>query len=498
MKTFHKPSVTLCKKLFKLERMGRYDEAFSELEGIWLDRTKLPEVDGLDPHIAAEIILRCGSLISCLGQLKQLPNAQEKSKNLLTEARNRFLDIYDVEKIAECENYMALAYWRSGELPEAEDWIAEAFSHDIPLSHPIMLYTLINQSTILVSAKKYRKVLEKLGNLELVFLKYADDFLKGSFYNNVGIALECLDRIPEALTKLEKGKNHYFKSGNKFQYAVAENNLSMLYKAQSNFLKAHESSDNAARIFKKIKDRTREGFSLDTKAQIYLTEKKYDKALEIVEKAIKIIKLSENASFITETYLTKTKTLIHLDDISGATLCLFGAVELAKIQTGEKAAESLIKEYETALRERFERNAAPTIKAEIAEISSVTNEANGERNENENLELVLPTSIAHYQEIQAVQIRNRHLESAGLEKGSLAIVAEIEVKKGELAAIIDLETDAVNCGFYDEDFGIICLENESSDPMLFDERKIKVLGKIVGVGKPENSSSNKIIVKPLI
>lgn len=496
MKTFHKSSAVLAEKLFKLERTGRYDEAFAELGDVWLDRTKLPEVNDLDQKNAAEIILRCGSLIGFLGHQKQIPNAQEKSKNLLTEARTRFLEIYDVEKIAECENYMALAYWRSGELVEAEDWISEAFSHDLPISHPVMLYTLINQSTIFLSAKKYEKVVELLENLEFVFLKNADDFLKGSFYNNLGLAVECLGGITEALSKLEKGKTFYFKSGNKFQYAIAENNLAGIYKLQKDFKKSHECSDKATKIFRKINDRTREGFSLDTKAQIFLAEHKYDKALETIEKAIKTIKTSENASFVTETYLTKTKTLICLDDISGATYCLFEAVQLAKVQTGEKAAQSLIMEYETALRDKFEGNGESVGRAEPADSSILTVKTNF--NDDDKIKLVLPDSLVHYENVQAVQIRSNFLEFAGLEKDSFAVVAETDLIKGDLAAITDLETDTVVCGFYDEEFGIVCLENDSPDPLLFDTKNIKILGKIVGIGKAEKSSLNKIIVKPLI
>ena len=232
-----------------------------------------------------------------------------------------------------------------------------------------MLHSIIIQSMIFLSAKDYQQVLNKLEVLEKMFVKYADDFLLGSFYNNLGIAYECLDKISFALTILEKGKRYYLNSGNKFQYAIAENNLSMLYKAQNNFAKAHETSGNAANIFREIKDRTREGFSLDTKAQIYIAEQKYEKALETIEEAIKIIKKSENTSFITETYLTKTKLLIKINDISGATACLFEAVELAKVNTGEQAAENLIKEYEAALRNKFENLNNPLPTNDIQEIA---------------------------------------------------------------------------------------------------------------------------------
>jgi hypothetical protein len=39
----------------------------------------------------------------------------------------------------------------------------------------------------------------------------------------------------------------------------------------------------------------------------------------------------------------------------------------------------------------------------------------------------------------------------------------------------------VSCGFFDSDFGIVCLEAGGSEPQLFDKSDIKILGKIVGV-----------------
>src|SRR5215203_2331065 len=131
MKTLHKEAKALTKKLHDFEMCGRYEEALAEIRHIWEDTTLLPNTDDFEPQMAAEIILRCGSLIGFLGLIKQIPNAQEKSKNLLDEARNRFLDIYNIEKIAECENYLALAYWRTGELNEAQAFIEQALLHNL-------------------------------------------------------------------------------------------------------------------------------------------------------------------------------------------------------------------------------------------------------------------------------------------------------------------------------------------------------------------------------
>src|SRR4030095_11314219 len=91
----------LTRELFALERTGEFDQALSALKGIWDDTTEMPAVEGFDRRVSAEIYLRCGPLIGFLGHIRQIPTSQERSKNLLTQARSVFLEIYDTDKIAE-------------------------------------------------------------------------------------------------------------------------------------------------------------------------------------------------------------------------------------------------------------------------------------------------------------------------------------------------------------------------------------------------------------
>lgn len=489
MNVLHTQATLLLQKLSKLERCGKYDEALEEIGEIWEDTESFPNVGEFEPRTAADILLRCGSLIGFHGHNKQIPNAQETSKNLLTEARNRFIDFHDIEKIAECENYLALAYWRTGELVEAKTLIEEALSHNLPDSSDTRLYSYVIESKIDFANKDYKKICRISERFENDFLTYADYFLKGSLYNNWGLSLKNLGNTYDALLKLVIGRNYYFKSGNKVHCALAENNLAQLYKSEDKFDKAHEAIDNATKIFRQIKDKTREGFSFDTKAQIYFSEKKYTDALKTSEKAIAILAKSENMSYLVESYSTKTKTLIYLNDFSAATFCLLEAVQIAKNQISEDAAKKLVKEYEETLQEKNS--------AVIEEIFS-EKKAMPEEVPEETLELVLPPSIAHYTDFQGVWIKNNHLEAVGLRKDSLAVVAKEKVKRGDLVAIAETLNDSVSCGFYDADFGIVCLEGMSSEEVqLFDERDVRILGKIVGVCKAEKSADGKMIVEPI-
>jgi tetratricopeptide (TPR) repeat protein len=483
MKILHTQATVLLKKLFKFERCGKYDEALTELRDIWDDTTTFPNVEEFEPRAAAEIVLRCGSIIGFLGHNKQIPKAQEKSKNLLTEARNRFLDIYDVEKIAECENYLALAYWRTSELNEAESFIEEALSHNLTISNDTRIYSHLTKSLIFLSSGKYEEIVKDCAKLEDDFRKYGDAFLNGSFCTNLGIAYQELGKTSEALKNFELARYFHQKSRHQTYLGTVENNLAQLYKLVNRFAEAHKVVNNSTKIFKQIKDRTREGFSLDTKAQIYFAEGKYADALTLAEKSISILTKSENKAYLVESYLTKIKTLIYSDDFSAATFCLVDAVQLAKTQISENAAKDLIREFETTWKEK----SSPVIEETFPEKEAFT----------ENLELLLPPSISHYTDFQGVWIKNNHLESVGLRKDSLAIVVQEKIKRGDLAAISEIANDSISCGFYDSGFGIVCLEGANSEVQLFDEKDIKILGKIVGVCKSEKSADGKMIVEPI-
>jgi len=96
-----------------------------------------------------------------------------------------------------------------------------------------------------------------------------------------------------------------------------------------------------------------------------------------------------------------------------------------------------------------------------------------------------------------VWINNSDLEPFGLSRGSLAIVVSAGVKRGDLIALIELDSDLVSCGFYDADFGIICLEAGGSEPQLFNQADVKILGRIVGVCDAKETIEGAMEVSPL-
>lgn len=477
------PAIVL-QKLFELERRGKYEDALSEISGLWSDNSIPPDVSALEPEVAAEMLLRCGSLIGFYGHNRQIREAQQLSKDLLTDSKDRFLDLDMYEKAAECDTSLALACWRSGELQDADIWLDEAMSYDLPDSNPTRLYTHVTRSLINLSNRKYKENLEIAALIETDLRRHADSFLNGNFCVNIGLSLKNEGEIPEALGQFELARFYHERSGHRVYLGTVDNNLAQLYKTEKRFDRAHECIDRATAIFIEIGDKTREGFSLDTKALIYFAEGLYDKALEAIEQAILILEQTENAAYKLDAFVTKAKILLYLRDFTSAVLSLLAAVEIAQVQIGEEHARNLIADFEKTLIERdSEEPHDQTVKA-----GSI---------DEDDLQIVLPPSLAHYEDYHGIWITNKHLESIGLAKGSIAIIVDEEISRGDLIALAEIENNAVSCGFYDSEFGIVCLSGIDSEPNLFNENEIRILGKIVGFCRYGENSDGKLIVEPV-
>lgn len=489
MKISHPPTPVRAKSLFKriltFERCGKYEEGLALVKDFWPDKSLLPDISRFESREAAEMLLRCGAVFGFLGHIKQLPNAQEKSMNLLTTAHERYLDIYDVARIAECEIYLALAYWRTGELKEARSYVETALARDLSATDPVRLYGILAQAVLEIAEGQFEILTALLRENEYEFERSDNDFLLGCFNTNIGIGLKGIGKPGEALQRFNTAREFHERSGHMIYLATVYNNIAQLYKETGDFEPARAASDSATAIFTKLKDKTREGFSLDTKACIFIAEQRYRDAVVTADMAIAILEKSENSAYLIEAYMTRVKALVFMGNISEAAFCLSSAVKLALVQTGEESAKALTRQFEAALNEA-------SLLREAVPVKQVDQDSNG-------LKLVMPPSIAHYTDIEGVWIAGDHLQAVGLLDGSLAIVVNEPIKRGDLVAIADRESELVSCGFYDNAFGIISLEGlEDKEPTLFNEDEVRILGRIVGVCRSGKDKDGKMIVEAVV
>ena len=470
---------SLSGKTFGLERCGRYEEALELFGEDYSDGNFVPRTQGLSLRDAGELLLRFGALLGFYNFKYQVPDGQLRPKNILTRALKRFERLGEVQKMAECQIYIALCYWRDGEQQDARVWIDTSLAHDLPMSSDTRLYAHVIRSLILVSLKEHETNIVNCKAVEEDFCKYAAPVLRAGIYANLGISLKNVGQLSEATRYLTLARIFHAKARHKVYLATIYNNLAQLYKEQERFPEAHDSVDAAIKIYRQLKDHNREGSSLDTKAQIYLYARDLKNALAAVDRSIAILKKSGDSDFLAESLLTRAKVLLFQDHFADAVLSLVDAVNIVRFRNGEKAGYHLIGEFRRVL----------------DETKMFTD---GNRSiEPDELELILPAPLAHYTDYRGIWINSGHLESFGIRSGSLAVAVQEELNRGDLAAITDLDTGNVICGIYDAEFGIVAIQRSDEEPMLFDQNKIHLIGKIVGVCTGETDGDGKMKVAAL-
>jgi tetratricopeptide (TPR) repeat protein len=338
---------------FDAEEKGQYQKAFEYLAPFWDSISQFPNAIGLSPEESAELFLRCGAVIGFLGNTQQIFNSQEISKNLLTQAHQRFSAFSDIAKAAECENYLALAYSRTGEFTEAADWLTESLSKNLPEDHPTRLNSYIIETLLDIEGGKYEKVIRRCEDLKELFENRAGDLFNGSFHNHLAIAHKNLGNTESALKHLKSARTFFQKADHKIYFGATENNLAQLLHKAGLYEEAHLSAQKARKIFEQIGDKMREGFSLETRAQIFAAEGKFDKALQFVNSAIELLEGGESYRKLVESYRTKADILLQLNRLSEALMVMTAAHNVAALYITQELSKEVIEGVAAMIQEKF-------------------------------------------------------------------------------------------------------------------------------------------------
>ncbi len=340
------------------EEKGQYEKAFQILAPFWDDYSQFPNAIGLSGEESAELFLRFGGLIGFFGNSQKIPNSQEISKNLLTQARQRFHSFENIEKAAECENYLALAYSRTGEFTEAADWLNESLSQNLAENHPIRLNSHIIETLLDVESGKYEKVIKRCAELKELFENHAGDILNGSFHNHLAIAHKNLGKTDDALKHLKLARSFFLNGDHKIYFGATENNLAQLFHKVGLYQEAHLSAQKAMKIFEEIGDKIREGYSLETRAQIFAAERKFDKALKYVNSAIELLESGEGYRKLVESYRTKVNILIQLNRLAEALTVMTAAHNIAALYISQELSKEIIDGVAVIIQDKYKSLAA--------------------------------------------------------------------------------------------------------------------------------------------
>jgi CheY-like chemotaxis protein len=327
-----------CQLAKELEDVGNYEAAREVMGELWSRVGEYPVLDGLEEEMAAEVILRAGTLTGWIGSIKQIEGAQETAKNLIIESITRFEALQNTEKVAEGQMELGHCYWHEGSFNAARAWLKEALDRLRDDDSAVKAITLLRLATVERSAKRFHEALQIHIDSALFFQNIKNEALKGKFHHgfafvlrNLGTAEKRPDYIDRALIEYAAASYHFEQAGAAARYqGCVENNLGYLFGTIGKFREAHEHLDRAQALFTGMKDIARTAGVDETRAKVLLAEGRINEAERLVRSAVRILERGGEQSLLAEALTTYGIALARGGNMRVALPTLRRAVEVAE------------------------------------------------------------------------------------------------------------------------------------------------------------------------
>ncbi len=326
-----------CRLAKELEEAGNYEAARNALGEFWQRIGERPKIEGLDQHIAAEVLLRAGSLTGWIGSSQQIEGAQETAKNLISESMTIFESLGEVEKAAEAETDLAYCYWREGGFEEARDILQDALGRIANTEGELKANALVRSAIVELSANRNNDALRLSNDAATLIEASSSHALKGKYHSNLGIILKNLsegeqreDYRDRALIEFAAAIFHLEQAGHIRYRARTENNLGSLYLKAARFIEAHEHLDRARRLFISLKDSGVVAQVDETRSRALLAQGRNTEAERIARLSVRTLEKGDERFALAESLATHGTALARLGHYEQARSTLQRAVEVAQ------------------------------------------------------------------------------------------------------------------------------------------------------------------------
>lgn len=330
-----------CQFAKELEESGNYGAARGAMGELWQKVGQCPNLEHLDQHTAAEVLLRAGSLSGWIGSAHQLPDAQEIAKNLLSRSSALFESLGERAKASEAQIELARCYWHEGSYDEARITLRETLSRLTDQDSELKAAALVRSAEVERVANRLHDALRILVEAIPIVEASSSHSLKGKFHGNLALALRNIgsaehrtDYIDRALIEYAAASFHFKQAGHTRFLAGVENNLGFLFFKLESFDKAHEHLDRARRIFVNLKDEVHIAQVDEARARVLLAQGRNSEAKRVAGAAVNKLEQGGEYGLLAEALTTQGIALARLGKHEEARLTLERASKVAE-QAGD-------------------------------------------------------------------------------------------------------------------------------------------------------------------
>jgi tetratricopeptide (TPR) repeat protein len=156
----------------------------------------------------------------------------------------------------------------------------------------------------------------------------------------------------EEMTLFELAKQFYKNTKHYLYRAYLENNLAVFFQKEGYYMESHKHAKAQIETYKKLGDKTREGYSIDARAQIYLAEGKLEEAMKYANQAIEMLEKGENYCYLVNAMQTKCSIVFQQKDYKTYVKTMIACTNIASIHISQQQAEKFIDDLAETLRNR--------------------------------------------------------------------------------------------------------------------------------------------------
>ena len=352
-----------CRTALELKDRSEYDAAREAMFPLWSGVIgSRPDTKGLHETVVPEVLLTTGILTGWLGSRSEIKEADDYARDLITESIRLYEALGDSKKVAEARAEIGYCYWRSGANDEARIWFSEALKR-LTTEGNSRANALIGLSFVEWAESRYQDSLKVLTDKATLFEKITNHTFKGTYHNQIGINLRAIasaskgraDYFARAMQHYRTADEHFKVAKNLVYRAHVKNNIGNVLRDLHRFKEAHQYLEQARRLFTRVGDKVRVAQVDDTRAQVYIAEKKYLQAELIARTAARSFERAGRDCFLAETLIIQGIALARLREPTRARFIFQRAIEIAhqagSLNRAGLAALTMIEEIDKLPRE---------------------------------------------------------------------------------------------------------------------------------------------------
>jgi tetratricopeptide (TPR) repeat protein len=325
-----------CRSAFNLKDRGEYKAACDAMFPLWNGIGSRPDTRGLREDLVPRLLLCAGVLTGWLGGKDENRNADDYARDLITESITLFEALDDSRKVAEARAELGHCYWRAGANDEARIMFSTALDR-LTTGGPARANALLGLSSVEWAESRYNEVLRILTLNAPLFERITNHTIKGTYHNQLGLTLRAIGSTSKRRTDyFARAIQQYHSADEQFKLAKhhvfrahVKNNIAYVLRELHRFQEAHECLEQARRLFARVGDKVRTAQVDDSRAQLFIEEKKYSLAEPAARSAARSFERAGRPCFLAEALTDQGIALARMREAARAQFVFRKAIEVA-------------------------------------------------------------------------------------------------------------------------------------------------------------------------